>query len=98
SKRLANSYPEAVKALSEAYRESIRKTLADPAATGKLAESLDLGMQAAVAKIAIPSSAYVYIPAAEARRNIEAFLGIFLSFDAQSIGARLPGNDFYQVF
>jgi len=98
SKRLTISHPEAVKALSEAYGDSIRKTLANPAETGTLAESLDLGMKAAIAKIAIPSSAYVYIPASEARRSIEAFLAIFLSFDAQSIGARLPGPDFYQAF
>jgi len=98
SKRFAAGHPEAAIALSAAYGESIRKVLADPAATGKIAESLDLGMTAAVARIAIPSSAYVYIPAPEARKSIEAFLGIFLAYDAQSIGARLPGPDFYQAF
>ena len=98
SKKFAASHPEAVKALSAAYAESIRKAIADPAATGRIAESLDLGMTAAVAKIAIPSSAYVYIPAPEARKSIEAFLGLFLSFDAQSIGGRLPGSEFYAAF
>jgi NitT/TauT family transport system substrate-binding protein len=92
---LASRRPDLVKALSSAYEYSIRRTVADPAGTSELAESLDLGMKAAIAKAAIPSSNYVFRPAAASRRNIEALLSIFLGFDAKSVGGRLPDDGFY---
>lgn len=97
SKRLADSRPDIVEALSKAYDKSIATTLADPAATGILAESLDLGMKAAVAQAAIPKSAYVFIRAAKARKSIEALLSLFLAADPQSVGGRLPTADFYDI-
>ncbi len=95
SGKLAGSRPDIVLALASSYRASIEKTIADPAATARLAESLDLGMKAAVAQAAIPKSNYVYRPAAEARASIEATLSLFLSEDPQSVGGKLPGADFY---
>ncbi|MFA5851448.1 MAG: ABC transporter substrate-binding protein [Spirochaetales bacterium] len=95
SRRLAEQHPDVVEALRQAYDVSIKKTLSDPASTGALAESLDLGMKAIVAQAAIPKSAYVYIVASEARSGVEALLKLFLAFDPQSIGGKLPGADFY---
>jgi len=95
SKRLAEQHPDVVEALSKAYDASIKKTLADPASTGTLAESLDLGMKAVVAQAAIPKSAYVYIVALDAKSSIEALLKLFMAFDPQSVGGKLPGADFY---
>ena len=95
SNRLAAERPDVVEMLSHAYAASIQKTLADPALTGRLAESLDLGMKAAVAQAAIPKSAYVYIDASEARNSIETLLSLFLAFDPQSVGGKLPDSDFY---
>lgn len=95
SRRLAEQRPDAVAALSKAYEASIKKTLADPASTGALAESLDLGMKASVAQAAIPKSAYVYILASDAKNSIEGLLKLFMTFDPQSVGGKLPGADFY---
>lgn len=95
SKKMLANYPEAAESIAASYKESIRKTLADPAGTARLAESLDLGMKASIAQAAIPSSNYVYIPASDARKSIEAMLGIFLSFEPQSVGGKLPDADFY---
>lgn len=95
SRRLAERRPDVVAALGKAYEASIKRTLADPGSTGVLAESLDLGMKASVAQAAIPRSAYVYILASSARRDIEALLKLFLAFDPQSVGGKLPGADFY---
>ena len=95
SSSLVSHHPDLVKTLASAYEASIKKTIADPAKTGELAESLELGMKASVATAAIPVSAYVYRPALAARKGIEALLSIFLSFDPKSVGGKLPGNDFY---
>jgi NitT/TauT family transport system substrate-binding protein len=89
------AHPEAVKKLGDAYRASIAKTIRDPQGTAQLAESLDLGIKAAVALQAIPRSAYAYADAQFSRPEIEAMLALFLSFDPQSIGGRLPDGQFY---
>jgi NitT/TauT family transport system substrate-binding protein len=95
SARLASSRPDLIDALEKAYRSSIERTVADPGASARLAESLDLGMKAAVAQAAIPRSAYVYLRAGEARKSIEAMLSLFLASDPQSVGGRLPDSAFY---
>ncbi len=41
-------------------------------------EKHDLGLKAAIAGAAIPRSAYVFIPASEARKDVEALLSVFL--------------------
>jgi NitT/TauT family transport system substrate-binding protein len=95
SGKLAGARPDVIQSIAASYRSSIAKTVADPAATARLAESLDLGMKAAVAQAAIPKSNYVYRTAADARASIEATLSLFLGEDPQSIGGKLPGADFY---
>jgi NitT/TauT family transport system substrate-binding protein len=91
----AASSPGAVAAILEAVRASIAWTTANPAEAGKLVEKHDLGLKAPVAAAAIPRSNYVYISAAEARPSMEALFRVFLEFAPQSIGGRLPGEDFY---
>ncbi len=97
SRRLTEAHPEVVQRIAEAYEASIKKTLEDPAATGKLVEELGLGMKAAIAQAAIPKSAYVYSSALEARASIEALLSLFLASDPQSVGGKLPGANFYAL-
>lgn len=95
SGKLASARPDIIQAIAAAYRASIEKTINDPAGTAKLAESLDLGMKASVALVAIPKSNYVYRPAADARASVEATLSLFLAEDPQSVGGKLPTDDFY---
>jgi NitT/TauT family transport system substrate-binding protein len=97
SRRLTESHPETIRHIAESYDASIKKTLAEPAATGRLVEELGLGMKAAIAQAAIPKSAYVYISASEARASIEALLSLFLASDPQSVGGKLPGANFYAL-
>lgn len=95
SRAFVDKHHEAAAAIAESYRKSIERTTADPVATAALVEKLDLGMAAPIAKAAIPNSRYVYIPAREAKGNIDALLGVFLSFDPQSIGGKLPDSGFF---
>ena len=92
---LVQRRPDLVKAVSAAYENSIRHTVADPSGTAELAESLDLGIKAAIARLAIPSSNYIYRSAMASRKNIEALLAVFLGFDPKSIGGKLPDDAFY---
>ncbi|TXT47574.1 MAG: NMT1/THI5 like domain-containing protein [Spirochaetes bacterium] len=95
--QLYEKNPQALTALTEAYAVSVGKTNAFPRETGILAESFDLGMKAAIAQKAIPNSAYVFDRSARSRSSIDALLGIFITFDPQSIGGRMPSDSFYSL-
>lgn len=87
--------PATVRALLGAYADSIAWVKANPAEAGALVEKHDLGLKAAVAAAAIPRSAYVFLPAPEARADVEALLSVFLNIEPKSIGGRLPDPGFY---
>ncbi len=95
--RLYEKHPAAFLAIGKAYAASVAKTNEDPKETGLLIESLDLGMKAAIAQKAIPNSAYVFENGSEAKRSLETLLGLFLSFDPQSVGGKLPDDSFYSL-
>ena len=96
STRISTVVESALPRLEVSYAASITKTNAEPSESGKLAESLELGMKAAVATAAIPLSAYRYTKASEARSSIETLLKLFLEEDPVSVGGKLPGDGFYR--
>jgi len=98
SRSFIEKHPDAARAIALGYKKSIEHTTSDPASTAALVEKLDLGMAAPIAKAAIPNSRYVYIPAREAKSNVDALLGVFLSFDPDSIGGKLPDSGFFADF
>jgi NitT/TauT family transport system substrate-binding protein len=85
----------ALAAVLDAYRASIAWVAANPAAAGEAAEAHDLGLKAAVAAAAVPRSAYVFVPAGEARPALEAEFSSFLEYAPASIGGKLPDAAFY---
>jgi len=87
--------PAALKAILAAYKASVEWTVANPKEAGALVEKLDLGLKAPIAEAAIPRSAYVFVPAAAARADLEALYAVFLSFAPASIGGKLPDERFY---
>lgn len=93
--RLLAERPAAIAALLASYKASIKDVIADPVTAGTLVERYDMGLKAPVATAAIPSSAYVFIPAQEARASIEALLSVFLAVSPASIGAKLPDEAWY---
>ena len=84
-----------VRALMDAYAASIAWVRGHPADAGILVEKHELGLKSAVASAAIPRSAYVFIPASEARADVEALLSVFLKIEPKSVGGRLPDPGFY---
>jgi len=93
--RLVTERPGAVAALLADYKASISSVLGDPAAAGALVEQYDMGLKAPIATAAIPSCAFVFIPAREARPSIEALLSVFLAAAPASIGSKLPDEAWY---
>jgi NitT/TauT family transport system substrate-binding protein len=91
----AASHPGAVRIIMDALGASIRWVRDHPDEAGALAEKHGMGLRASVAAAAIPRSAYVFIPALEARPALEALFRAFLEFSPASIGGALPPDRFY---
>jgi NitT/TauT family transport system substrate-binding protein len=70
-------------------------TVSNPSEAGNLVQSHTLGLQAPIASKVIPNGAYVFIPAHEARPQLEELFSIFLDFAPEAIGGTLPGDSFY---
>ena len=75
----------------------LAKTLENPMEAGQLSEDFGLGLAAAIVAKSVPKANYVYLPAgkADAKKQIEELLNIFLAYDQTSIGGKLPDKGFY---
>jgi len=91
----ASAHGALLNVILESVQSSIEWVTAHPDEAGILAEKHELGLPARVVQNAIPKSNYVFIPATEARTGLEALFAIFLEFAPESIGGRMPTDDFY---
>jgi len=91
----ASAHGALIALILENARNSIEWVTTHPAEAGILAEKHELGLPARVVQDAIPKSNYVFIPAVRARAALEALFAIFLEFAPESIGGRMPADDFY---
>lgn len=94
-KEFATKYPEQLQKFLDAYKYSIEWTVANPKEAGPYVENSGFGLKSAIVTKAIPNSNYVFIPATEAKKDIEKLLETFLEFSPISIGNKLPDNGFY---
>ena len=94
SERLIRERPEAASALSLALGDSISWVSSNAEEASAVIEELGI-MGAAVAKTAIPVSGIAYIPAAEAKADVEDFLQMLLELDPVSLGGKMPDDGFY---
>ena len=96
-KEFADANPEAVKAFLTEYQASIDAVLADPAHAGELCEQYGIVPKAPIATKAIPSCNLCCVTGDEIRTVLEPFFQVMLDANPQSIGGKLPGDDFYFV-
>ena len=94
-KELAEKSPEILQGLLANAKNAVDWTVANPSEAGKLVENHTLGLQAPIATKVIPNGAYVFIPAKEARPQLEELFSIFLDFAPDAIGGVLPSDGFY---
>lgn len=94
-KEFAQNNQEIIDKFLKEYEKSLEWTLKNPAAAGKLCETLDFSLAANVVAKSIPNSNYTFIRAVEAKTQIEELLTIFMNLDKASVGQVLPSDDFY---
>ena len=84
-----------IKKFIDVYKTASTWTVKNPAKAGALVEKHGLGLKAPVATAAIPNAAYTWRDATSARGDIEKLLQIFLESAPESVGGKLPSDDFY---
>lgn len=93
--KFAKSNKSTISKFIQAYKQAFEWTTENPSHAGALAEKNRLGLNAKIVEKAIPSSAFTWKNAAEGKTEIESLLSIFLENSPESVGGKLPPEEFY---
>ena len=93
----AEQHPDAVKAFLADYEASVRLLSEDVQAAAEKIEAAGIFAKAAVAAKAIPNCNVCFVTGEDMQRELGAFLQVMLEKAPQSIGGKLPAEDFYCV-
>ena len=96
-REFAEQNPEAIKAFLADYEASVRLLSEDAQAAAEKIEAAGIFNKAAVAARAIPNCNVCFVTGADMQRELGAFLEIMFEKAPQSIGGKLPGDDFYCI-
>lgn len=91
----AKNNKKLIKKIAALYAKSNEWTVKNPKEAGILAEKANLGLKAAVAEKSIPNANFIWQDSLTAKKQIESILSVFLQESTQSIGGKLPDDDFY---
>ncbi len=95
TKSFANEHPAGLAALIDRYKKGLAAYAAEPEATSAVAAAMELGLDAETIQAALPRLNMTWIPAAEARSEVEVFLGVLARENPASIGGRVPEAEFF---
>ena len=96
-REFAEAHPDAVKAFLTDYETSVKLLTEDTEAAAKAIEETGIFAKAAVAAKAIPNCNVCFVTGEDMQRELAAFLQIMADTAPQSIGGKLPGEDFYCI-
>ena len=94
SEKFVQTYPLVTQSVLDAYKNSVAWVNANPEEAGEAIEKAGI-MNAAMATPAIPYCNLVYVPAQDAKGEVDRFFSSLMAFSSASIGGKLPGSDFY---
>ncbi len=95
-KAFADENPDAVKQFLAEYEASVALVSDDLDTTSQLVEKYGI-FAADVAKKAIPQCNITFISGEEMITPVKNYLGVLYEYDAQSVGQKLPDEDFFYV-
>ena len=93
----AEQNPDAVKAFLTDYEASVRLLSEDVETAAAKIEAAGIFAKAAVAAKAVPNCNVCFVTGEDMQRELGAFLEVMLEKAPQSIGGKLPGEDFYCI-
>ena len=88
-------YPDAVKDFLTEYKASIEYLSTNTAEAAGLIVEAGIFANATVAEKAIPRCNVCYLDGADMKAKMEVYLGVLAGINANSIGGKLPEDDFY---
>ncbi len=89
--------PNTVKTFLGEYERSIKAAIADAVTAGVLCEKYGIIPKAALAAKAIPSCGLTYVDGEDMKNNLTNYLQVMFDANPQSIGGKMPGDDFFYV-
>ena len=93
----ADAHPAELAQFLADYEASVALLTSDTAAAAKAIEDAGIFAKAAVAEKAIPNCNVCFVTGAEMQAQLSAFLEIMFETAPQSIGGKLPADDFYCI-
>lgn len=97
-KEFLESHPEVVDNFIREFANNLTYANNNPEAIGKLVEKMpELPFAASVVADSIPRSDYQYQSAASAKPAVAKYLKALYDFDPQTVGGKLPADDFYSI-
>lgn len=95
-KEFLENHPKEVETFLTEYAAAIQKT-SDVDATASLCEEYGIIPKAAIAKKAIPYCELTFVSGNTMKAQIAKYYSVLFEANPQSIGGKLPGEDFYYV-
>lgn len=97
-KQFLEEHPEVVDNFIREFANNLAFANGNPAEIGKLVEKMpELPFTASVVADSIPRSDYQYQSATSAKAAVSKYLKALYDFDPQTVGGKLPADDFYSV-
>ena len=96
NKKFAEENPEAVKNFLKEYKESIEFLSSNVEEGAKLVAKYNI-VPEPVAKLAIPKTRTAFIAGSEMKEKMEDYLKILFGESPESVGGKLPAEDFYLI-
>lgn len=90
----ADAHPEAVDAFLGHYRESVEFVNANTDEAAALVGGYDI-VPEAVAKKALPACNIAFVDGADMKAQLSGYLEVLADQNADAVGGKLPGDDFY---
>lgn len=95
-KSFIDSHQEAIKLFLAEYEDSVN-AVSDAKSTGALCEKYNIIANAAMATKAIPSCEITFIKGAAMKPAVGGYFDILASYNAKSVGGKVPTDAFYYV-
>lgn len=95
NKKWAENHPNEMKAFLNEYKASVDAVNADVDAAAELIAKYAIIPKAPLAKAALPNANIVFITGEEMKEGLNGFFEVLLSYNPNSVGGTVPGDEFY---
>ncbi len=96
-KEFADAHPDEVANFLDEYKTSIQLVNSDAAKAAELVVKHGVFQNAAVIQKAIPKCNITFVAGNDMKSLVNSYLGVLYEYNAQSVGGKLPAEDFFYI-